>query len=229
MSDNEDNHSGEDAGDNEEEVTTKKPKGTKRKAKKKGPKRPLSAYMFFCAEKRAEVKAANPQMSFAELGKKLGSMWQELDEGSKKPYIKQNEKDKARYEKEKEDFPEEEGEESGKKKKTKGSKKKKDGPKPAKSAYLFFCEDERARLKKEDPSLGFQELGKKMGENWKGLSDEDKAPYVAKAKEAKEAAGGSAKAAKPKKSKKAAKEDDDGGDEEAAGGDDDADDGNADD
>jgi hypothetical protein len=39
-----------------------KGKGTKRKGKKekKGPKRPLSAYMFFCQQKRQEAKEVWP-------------------------------------------------------------------------------------------------------------------------------------------------------------------------
>lgn len=104
MTDNEDNAGSEPEVDAEE--APKKGKGTKRKGKKDAnkPKRPLSAYMFFCQAKRAETKAANPNMTFSELGKELGQMWQKLDESEKKPFIKQNERDKKRYEEEKEKY-----------------------------------------------------------------------------------------------------------------------------
>jgi len=43
----------------------------------------FSAYIVFCQAKRAEVKAANPDATFGELGKILGKMWGKLDEKQK--------------------------------------------------------------------------------------------------------------------------------------------------
>jgi len=43
----------------------------------------FSAYIVFCGAKRAEVKAANPDATFGELGKILGKMWGKLDEKQK--------------------------------------------------------------------------------------------------------------------------------------------------
>lgn len=229
-----------DASDNEgeEEVTKKEKVGTKRKGKKEkkaGPKRPLSAYMYFCSDKRAETKAQNPTMTFSELGKKLGAMWQELDEASKKPYVKLNEKDKKRYDEEKANFPADE-DDGGSKKKAKGTKgkKDKDAPKGATSAYMFFCADERKRLKEEDPSLDFKTIGKKMGENWKALDEDSKAKYIKLNEESKEKAAaakaayakanpGAAKAKKAKKAKKGSDDEEEPADEDGdddAGGDD---------
>jgi len=234
--------SDDEGGASDTEVKEKKPKGVKRKAKKGGPKRPLSAYMFFCKEKRQEYKTANPKADFSELGKIMGSAWQGLPAGEKKPYEKQNEKDKARYEKEKEENPgTDDGDDGGKKKKAKtGSgkaKKDKDAPKNAPSAYVLFCSDERPK----HPGIPFGEQGKLMGAAWKALGDDEKAPYVTKHEELKKVQG-AAKAKyeevhgkpekkakkkkakgddedKPKKKKKAAAEadDDEGADE---GGDD---------
>lgn len=53
---------------------SKKTAGGK-KAKKDGPKRPLSAFMYFSQENRASVKAANPDATFGELGKLLAEKW----------------------------------------------------------------------------------------------------------------------------------------------------------
>ncbi|KAG8911451.1 Non-histone chromosomal protein 6, partial [Tulasnella sp. 417] len=76
---------------------------TKAAAKdKSGPKRPLSAFMYFCKDWRDRVKAENPEASFGEVGKLLGAKWKELDEEEKISYTEQAAKDKARYEGEKE-------------------------------------------------------------------------------------------------------------------------------
>lgn len=40
-------------------------------------KRPLSAFIVFCNEKRDQVKKENPNASFGEIGKILGKLWRE--------------------------------------------------------------------------------------------------------------------------------------------------------
>ncbi|KAH7909982.1 high mobility group box domain-containing protein [Hygrophoropsis aurantiaca] len=79
-------------------------KGTKTKAASKakgGPKRALSAYMFFSQDWRERIKAENPDAGFGEVGKLLGAKWKELDEDEKKPYVEMAAKDKLRAEEEK--------------------------------------------------------------------------------------------------------------------------------
>ena len=49
-----------------------------KKIKKDGPKRPKSAYIFFCQDKRAEVKEANPDMKSTVITKELGMMWNKI-------------------------------------------------------------------------------------------------------------------------------------------------------
>ncbi|KAI8969286.1 high mobility group box domain-containing protein, partial [Mycotypha africana] len=76
----------------------------KKKRSKKdpnAPKRGLSAYMFFSQEKRAEVKADNPDASFGQIGKLLGEKWKSMSDEDKKPYVAKAEADKKRYEDEK--------------------------------------------------------------------------------------------------------------------------------
>ena len=81
-----------------QKVTQKKQKqpveGKKQRVKKQKPvaadgekkKRPLSAFMKFSQEKRAEVKSANPDITFGEVGRKLGEMWRALSEEQKATY-----------------------------------------------------------------------------------------------------------------------------------------------
>jgi hypothetical protein len=42
------------------------------------PKRALSAYSFFVVEQRTKILEANPQLSFADVGRELGRRWNEL-------------------------------------------------------------------------------------------------------------------------------------------------------
>ncbi|GJJ09375.1 Non-histone chromosomal protein 6 [Clathrus columnatus] len=83
---------------------TKKKAASEKKVTKKGkdgPKRALSAYMFFSQDWRERIKAENPDAGFGEVGKLLGAKWKELDESEKKPYIEQAAQDRARAEREK--------------------------------------------------------------------------------------------------------------------------------
>jgi len=59
---------------------------------------------------------------------------------------------------------------------TRNSKSKKDpkAPKRALSAYMFFSQDWRERIKAENPDAGFGEVGKLLGAKWKEMSDEEK-------------------------------------------------------
>ena len=45
-----------------------------------------SAYNFFVAEKRNEVKEAHPEMAFGEISKEIGRLWKELSDDEKKKY-----------------------------------------------------------------------------------------------------------------------------------------------
>jgi len=103
-------------------------RGKKRK-KGGGPKRPLSAYMFFAKDQRPVVASENPGADFGELGKILGERWKSLSEEDKEQYARQNTEDKERYKQEykqwETDFPEEAAAAKEKKKKKKPAKKAK--------------------------------------------------------------------------------------------------------
>lgn len=63
--------------------------------------RPKSAYFFFMDDRRAELKAANPEMNVAQLGKLMGEEWNKIKESSAADkYKTQADADKARYTKE---------------------------------------------------------------------------------------------------------------------------------
>ncbi|KAF8626685.1 hypothetical protein AX15_004769 [Amanita polypyramis BW_CC] len=60
-------------------------------------------------------------------------------------------------------------------------KKDPKAPKRPLSAYMFFSQDWRERIKAENPDAGFGEVGKLLGAKWKELDDEEKKPYVERA------------------------------------------------
>ena len=55
-------------------------------------------------------------------------------------------------------------------------------PKRATSAFLFWSQVVRAKLKTQFPSLPNIELSRKLGILWANASDEEKAPYLEKEK-----------------------------------------------
>ncbi|KAJ2065577.1 Non-histone chromosomal protein 6 [Coemansia sp. S146] len=80
----------------------KEPKAKRGKKKAKtGPKRALSAYMFFSKAMRKTVQEENPEVSFGQIGKILGDKWKNLSDAAKAPYNAESEKDKIRYANEK--------------------------------------------------------------------------------------------------------------------------------
>uniref|UniRef100_A0A7S0WQ82 FACT complex subunit SSRP1 n=1 Tax=Chlamydomonas leiostraca TaxID=1034604 RepID=A0A7S0WQ82_9CHLO len=98
---------------------------------------------------------------------------EEEEEKPKKKKEKKPKKDKAGGD---------DGEEGGPKKR---GRKKKDpnAPKGAISAFMYFSNALRDKVKEENPGIKFGEVGKLMGERWKAATAEDKAPYEAMARE----------------------------------------------
>jgi hypothetical protein len=54
-----------------------------------------SAFFFFCADERPDVRAVHPEWSVAEVAKELGKRWEKMTNKSK--FEAQAEADKARY------------------------------------------------------------------------------------------------------------------------------------
>jgi len=69
------------------------------------------------------------------------------------------------------------------KREVKGGKRKKDPnmPKRGLSAYMFFANEQREKVREDNPGIKFGEVGKLLGEKWKALSEKGRTPYEAKA------------------------------------------------
>jgi hypothetical protein len=167
------------------------------------PRRAKSAYIFFCADNRAQVSASLGEDAVAtDVTRELGVRWNAL-KASKKASDKQllakyeqlALQDKERYTTEKSSYvPPEPSEEAPKRR---GGKKPvvPGQPKRARNAYIFFCGDVRAQLKESEPELKSSEITARQGVMWNELkvdpsrrnemerylklAEEDKARYEA--------------------------------------------------
>jgi hypothetical protein len=163
------------------------------------PKRPMSAYLFFCKDKRAEVKAEFPDLKATEVTSELGRMWHEVKETEQvEQYNDLAKADRARYNAEMDNAPPKEPKEKKQRKrksstsdsdgesKPKKKKTKKNGPKKPKSAYLYFCEEKRAEVKAENPEMKPTEITAELGRLWNKIKDTPKAiKYKEQAEDAK--------------------------------------------
>ena len=137
------------------------------------PKRPLSAYLHFCAEKRPEV--AEKATSLGEISKELSRLWAETSDRS--PYEDMAAAGKAEYEEQKREWQKKcqellEKSSSASTKKRNGRKENAgaringaSSPKRPKSAYLFFCMEKRPEVSKARvKSIG--DISKELARLW---------------------------------------------------------------
>ena len=157
-------------------------RGKHRKRDPNAPKNNCSSYIFFCKNARAGVKAEHKDWKGTEVTKELGRIWrEEMSDEDKAPFIRQAEQDKERYQEEMKDYtpsPEwlaqQEADDSDSGSKKKRSKKKNKGPKRAMSAYLYFCQDMRQKVKDENGDMKASEVTAELGRIWRDEVKDDK-------------------------------------------------------
>ena len=69
----------------------------KRRKDPDAPKRMRNAYMIFCKERRVQLKLDRPDLSFGQLGKRLGEMWRSMAIEEKRLYKDRAARDRDRY------------------------------------------------------------------------------------------------------------------------------------
>lgn len=69
-----------------------------KKVKNDTPNKSLSPFIIFNKENREKIKAANPDVTFGELGKLIGSAWKTLDQKQRLIYEQKALDDKKRFE-----------------------------------------------------------------------------------------------------------------------------------
>jgi len=169
----------------------------KRKKDPNAPKRPMSAYLLFCQGRRETLKVDHPEIKGpAALTRRVGEEWTSMDPKMKAKYqaeaaiaLEVWKAQKDAYDTAQAALPEHlrfshaappSPEAAGKKKR----KRDPNAPKKPISAYLLFCQVERAAIKLKHPGIKGSELTKKVGEAWTTLSDEAKSKFHDALKEA---------------------------------------------
>ncbi|KAH6760971.1 HMG mobility box protein [Perilla frutescens var. frutescens] len=173
----------------------------KKEKKKAGKKKPSPPYVLWCKDQWNEVKKANPDADFKEMSNLLGAKWKTITPEEKKPYEERYQAEKEAYlkivgnekrENEAMKLLEDEHKQKtaielleqylqfkqeAEKENTKKTKKEKDPLKPKQpmSAYFVFSNERRAALLTENKNV--LEVAKITGEEWKNMTDEQKAPY----------------------------------------------------
>ena len=154
------------------------------------PKGKKSAYIIFCTKKREEAKKLlGPDAKATDVTSKLGQMWNELKNSKKiadKKVLQLCEQeaaeDKARYDEDMKDYvPPSDDELIARK----GNGKKKsdpNAPKGKKSAYIFFCSENRDAAKTEIGNEGkATDVTKLLATWWNELkADEDRSDELEK-------------------------------------------------
>jgi hypothetical protein len=138
-----------------------------------------SAYILFVNKHREEKKRSNPEASNTELVKLLAEDWRRLSVREKEKYSKEAVKDKKRYDRELENAIKNNPDKVEEFKKLKFKKKKRNtfGVKGARSAYILFSSSIRPKIQSKYPNLKMTEITKKIGEEWRKLSDSKKTKF----------------------------------------------------
>jgi len=165
------------------------------------PRGRMSAYAFFVQTCREEHKKKHPSETvvFAEFSKKCAERWKTMSDKEKTRFHGMAEKDKKRYEVEMANFKPPKGE-KGKGKKRKRSKDP-NAPKRSLSAFFWFCQDERPKVKETNNDLTVGEVAKELGKRWNEVPEEMKSKYEAMAAKDKARYEKEVKAYKGKKAK----------------------------
>lgn len=133
------------------------------------PKRNSSAYLLFCNDERKVIKQSNPNLNNKEVTNELARRWNVIkaDKNQKKltHYELLAKKDKERYISEMKQF-------NPPTQIKKGGNNDKNAPARCKSAYIFYCIENRDLIKKDNPNLSHHEVTTKMGIEWKKLKND---------------------------------------------------------
>ena len=137
------------------------------------PKRPQSAYLYFCAAKRPKVSEQFQRLG--DISKEIARQWAEITPEERKDFDVMAAADKVRYEDEKI------GSSSKKAGKAKTSRttsiKGSTGPSPKRpqSAYLYFCAAKRPKVSEQFQRLG--DISKEIARQWAEITPEERIDF----------------------------------------------------
>ena len=171
-------------------------KKEEKKAKKKAkdpnaPKKPSSSFMLFSQDYRSKLDEEAKKVPMLEMAKILGQKWKEIGQEEKDVFVKMANEAKTKYQEQMEAYQRE----------NPVVKVDKLGfnlmlfrfynvsfyfqvpvkPKGAKTGFIVFSEENRKKMKDENPEAGFGDLGKRLGEAWNAMDEASRKPFMEKA------------------------------------------------
>lgn len=174
-------------------LPSKKPKaarkrknGALKRKKKRVTIRPVSrrsiikgaktAWIYFCNERRPQLLAANPKLSFGDVCKQLAPVWTNLTPEEKAPYVEQHIQDKKRFKEAQANLTPEQIKHLKRNKRHKRQVKR-FRPKAGLSPYMFYVITKRSQIAAANSTKTFQEIGKLLGATWNSMTPEAKSVY----------------------------------------------------
>lgn len=146
------------------------------------PKGRMTSYAFFVQTCREEHKKLHPDenVQFAEFSRQCSERWKTMSEKEKNKFHEMAEGDKKRHAQEMERWTPPPGETKGRRaRRARGAKKEKDPNKPkrALSAFFYYANEERTKVRTANPDFSVGEVAKELGRQWNELSSDTKAPF----------------------------------------------------
>lgn len=148
-----------------------------KKAKKnkiKKPTKPRNPYVFFSMDQHKLL--AKEDLDFNQRAGRISKEWKKVSASDRRKYEKKAAKDRERYEEEMEKFFEEHPE-TKEAQKAKRKRKKEGEPTGPRNAYIYFSNEERAKVKADNPDIVSKDVMKELGKRWNELSDKQKSKY----------------------------------------------------
>ncbi|XP_042872849.1 high mobility group protein DSP1-like [Penaeus japonicus] len=161
------------------------PRGRPRGVAAEKPRGRMTAYAFFVQTCRTEHKKLHPDenVQFAEFSRQCSERWKTMSDKEKKKFHDLAEEDKKRYDEEMKDFVPSPG--AGRRGRRARGRRPKDPNKPkrALSAFFYYANDERPKVRAANPDFSVGEVAKELGRQWNELTEDDKVKYEKLAEE----------------------------------------------
>lgn len=144
------------------------------------PRGRMTAYAFFVQTCREEHKKKHPDENvvFAAFSKKCAERWNTMSEKEKQRFHEMAEQDKKRYDLEMQSYVPPKDVKIGRGRRRQQYKDP-NAPKRSLSAFFWFCNDERSKVKANNPEYSMGDIAKELGRRWAAADPETKSKYEA--------------------------------------------------
>jgi len=137
----------------------------------------MTAYAYFVQACREELKKRHPDqaVAFTEFSRSCAQRWKAMSAQEKAPFQNQAEVDKQRFNAEMRTYvPQDAGRKRGGKRKR---SKDPNAPKRSLSAFFWFCNDERPKIRGMNPEYTVGDVAKELGRMWAQVDPQTRERY----------------------------------------------------